>query len=265
MSDPERELSAKDLAAEIERFVRPDSPPLAIRMAEREDEIPERARRPGRDLQVESALCQAMSISRNYGWTVAVSREDISCPIAATLFGFEPRSDYFDQGNCCAGMYTRDAQAGARTESAAPCFDFGQYYAMISAPLAGIDWQPDVVLVFANPAQVMRLVTGALWETGGYVESRFSGRTDCADEVIETMKTGRPQVILPCYGDRIFGQTQDHEMAFSLPWSRADSLARGLRGTHDSGVRYPIPRHLRYTASFPPSYEKLREFWPHEG
>jgi uncharacterized protein (DUF169 family) len=264
MSKPGSELSAKDVAAEIERFVRPDSLPLAIRMVESEEEIPERARRPGRDLQVDSALCQAMSISRHYGWTVAVSRHDISCPIAATLFGFEPRTEYFDQGNCCAGMYTRDAEAGARTESAAPCFDFGQYYAMVSAPLATADWTPHVALVFANPAQVMRLVTGVLWERGGYVESRFSGRTDCADEVIETMKTGRPQVILPCYGDRIFGQTQDHEMAFSLPWSIADSLVEGLRGTHDSGVRYPIPRHLRYTATFPPSYEKLREFWPRE-
>jgi uncharacterized protein (DUF169 family) len=255
-------MSPKEVAGEIERYIRPDSLPLAIRMVEREDEIPEQARRPGRDFQIQSALCQGLSISRHYGWTVAISRDDISCPIGATLFGFQPRSEYFDKGNCCAGMYTRDAAAGARTEAAAPCFDFGRYFAMVSGPLASADWTPDVVLVFANPAQVMRLVTGALWETGGYIESRFSGRTDCADEVIETMKTGRAQIILPCYGDRIFGQTQDHEMAFSLPWSHADALLRGLRGTHESGVRYPIPRHLRYTATFPPSYEKLREFWP---
>jgi uncharacterized protein (DUF169 family) len=260
---PDR-LSPKELVSAIERYVRPSSFPLAIRMVEREEEIPEHARRPGRDLQVESALCQGMSISRHYGWTVAVSRRDISCPIAATLFGFQPRSEYFDQGNCCAGMYTRDAAAGARTEAAAPCFDFGRYFAMVSAPLSGIDWLPDVVLVFGNSAQVMRLVTGALWESGGYIESRFSGRTDCADEVIETMKTGKPQVILPCYGDRVFGQTQDHEMAFSLPWGGAPGLVAGLEGTHGSGVRYPIPRHLRYTAGFPPSYERLREFWPQE-
>lgn len=254
----------KELATQIERYVRPDSLPLGIRMVEREEDIPARARRPGRDLQVESALCQGLSISRSYGWTVAISRKDISCPIAATLFGFEPRTEYFDQGNCCAGMYTRDSKAGALTEAAAPCFDFGQYYAMLSGPLRSIEFTPDVVLVFANPAQVMRLVTGALWESGGYIGSRFSGRTDCADEVIETMQTGKPQVILPCYGDRIFGQTQDHEMAFSLPWVLAASLVRGLKGTHDSGVRYPIPRHLRYTARFPPAYEKLRETWATE-
>jgi uncharacterized protein (DUF169 family) len=159
-------------------------------------------------------------------------------------------------------MYTKDAAAGAKTEAAAPCFDFGKYYAMVSGPLGRIDFDPDVVLVFGNPAQVMRLVTGALWESGGYIHSRYSGRTDCADEVIETMQTGKPQVILPCYGDRIFGQTQDHEMAFSLPWSFAQTLVEGLEGTHKGGVRYPIPQYMRYTGKFPPAYEELRKYWP---
>jgi uncharacterized protein (DUF169 family) len=257
-------LTPATLAEALDRHIRADTFPLGIRMVATEDDIPDKARRAGRDLKVDSALCQGMSISRRYGWTVAVSRDDISCPIGATLFGFQPRVEHFDAGHCCAGMYTKDAEAGAKTEAAAPCFDFGKYYAMVSGPLARIDFEPDVVLVFGNPAQVMRLVTGALWETGGYIESRFSGRTDCADEVIETMQTGKPQVILPCYGDRIFGQTQDHEMAFALPWALAQRLVDGLEGTHKGGVRYPVPHHLRYTAQFPPSYEELRNHWPAE-
>lgn len=258
-------LTPESLNQALEQYIRPNTFPLGIKMVEREEDIPEKAKRPGRDMHFDSALCQGMGISRHYGWTIAVSRKDISCPIGATLFGFEPKVDHFTQGNCCAGMYTKDAAAGAKTEAAAPCFDFGKYFAMVSGPLSRIDFEPDVVLVFGNPAQVMRLVTGALFESGGYIHSRFSGRTDCADEVIETMQTGKPQVILPCYGDRIFAQTQDHEMAFSLPWSFAQALVDGLEGTHKNGVRYPIPNYLRYTGSFPPSYEKLREFWPEQG
>lgn len=254
-------LTPKSLNEAIERHIRPNTFPIGIKMVKSAEDIPEKAKRPGRDMQFDSALCQGMSISRHYGWTIAVSREDISCPIGATLFGFAPRVDYFDDGHCCAGMYTKDAEAGAKTEGAAPCFDFGEYFAMVSGPLSRIDYTPDVVLTFGNPAQVMRMLTGALWESGGYIESRFSGRTDCADEVIETMQTGKPQVILPCYGDRIFGQTQDHEMAFSLPWSFAETLIEGLEGTHKGGVRYPIPNHLRYTAKFPPSYEEVRKYW----
>ena len=62
----------------------------------------------------------------------------------------------------------------------------------------------------------MRLLQAALWQKGGYLTSRFSGRLDCADIVVETMQTGKPQIILPCYGDRIFAQTEDSEMAFSF-------------------------------------------------
>lgn len=255
-------LNPTSLNEAIERHIRPNTFPLGIKMVAREEDIPEKAKRPGRDMHFDSALCQGMGIARHYGWTIAVSRKDISCPIGATLFGFQPKVEHFTGGHCCAGMYTKDAAAGAKTEAAAPCFDFGQYFAMASGPLNRIDFEPDVVLVFGNPAQVMRLVTGALWESGGYIHSRFSGRTDCADEVIETMKTGKPQVILPCYGDRIFAQTQDHEMAFSFPYAFAQTLVDGLEGTHKGGVRYPIPNYLRYTGTFPPSYEELRKYWP---
>ncbi len=255
-------LNPKTLNDAIEQHTRPSTFPLGIKMVTSAEQIPEKAKRPGRDLKVDSALCQGMSIARHYGWTIAVSRDDISCPIGATLFGFQPQVERFTQGHCCAGMYTKDAAAGAKTEAAAPCFSFGQYYAMVTGPLNRIDFEPDVVLVFGTPAQVMRLVTGALWESGGYIHSRFSGRTDCADEVIETMQTGKPQVILPCYGDRIFGQTQDHEMAFAFPYSFAQAMITGLEGTHKGGVRYPIPHYLRYTGTFPPSYEELRNHWP---
>lgn len=262
MTQATQGATAAELAAALDTHLRANTYPLGIRMVEREQDIPAKAKRPGKDMKIDSALCQGMSFSRHHGWTVAVSRADISCPIGATLFGFQPRVEHFDGGHCCAGMYTKDAAAGKRTEAQAPCFDFGAYYAMVSGPLARIDFEPQVVLVFGNPAQVMRCVTAALWESGGYVHSRFSGRTDCADEVIETIKTGKPQVILPCYGDRIFGQTQDHEMAFAFPWALRDELLRGFEGTHKGGVRYPIPNHLRYTATFPPSYEELRKFWP---
>lgn len=255
-------LNPASLNEAIERHIRPNTFPLGIKMVAREEDIPEKAKRPGRDMHFDSALCQGMSIARHYGWTIAVSRKDISCPIGATLFGLQPKVEHFTGGHCCAGMYTKDAAAGAKTEAAAPCFDFGQYFAMVSGPLNRIDFEPDVVLVFGNPAQIMRLVTGALWESGGYIHSRFSGRTDCADEVIETMKTGKPQVILPCYGDRIFAQTQDHEMAFSFPYAFGQTLVDGLEGTHKGGVRYPIPNYLRYTGTFPPSYEELRKYWP---
>ncbi|MGZ4164847.1 MAG: DUF169 domain-containing protein, partial [Tumebacillaceae bacterium] len=84
---------------------------------------------------------------------------------------------------------------------------------------------------------------------------------DCADIVIKTIQTGEPHVILPCYGDRLFGQTQDNEMAFTIPFARMQELSEGLDGTHKGGIRYPIPHFLRYEAEFLATYEELKRLF----
>jgi uncharacterized protein (DUF169 family) len=73
------------------------------------------------------------------------------------------------------------------------------------------------------------------------------------------MGSGKCEVILPCNGDRIFAQTQDHEMAFAIPRGRVTEVADGLAGTHKGGLRYPIPSFLRYTGAFPPQYMNVAE------
>ena len=110
-------------------------------------------------------------------------------------------------------------------------------------------------------ALVMRLVTGALWKRGGALTSSFTGRIDCSDEIIRPMLSGDYQVILPCYGDRVFAQTEDGEMAFSLPGSKTEELVEGLAGTHKGGIRYPIPTFLRYTPQYPDHYYELEKIW----
>jgi len=261
---PEGSVTPAGVNEEIEKFVRPQTFPLAIRMAKPGEPLPDRVRRPAADMGIRVAICQSFSIARRYGWGVAVGRDDLSCPLAKTAFGFEAVLPYYAEGNLACGMYTETTEAGARTEAEVPKFPLGEYERIIVAPLGRTAFEPDVVLVYANAAQVMRLVAAALYRQGGRIHSSFSARLDCADAVIETMRTSRPQVILPCYGDRIFGQTEDHEMAFTIPWRQAADLVAGLRGTHQGGVRYPIPAWLRYTGEFPATYRRLETLWDAE-
>ncbi len=245
----------------LTKYVRPGSYPLAIRFVKDGEELSERTRRPKRDLDVQVAICQTFSMARRYGWQLAVGEEDINCPLALTAFGFKKETDSFSCGEMCAGMFTETRSAGARTEAEVPRFSFKEYRYILTAPLARADFQPHVFLVYGNSAQVMRLLTAVLYKKGGYLTSKFSGRLDCADICIETMKTNKPQVILPCYGDRVFGQTQDDEMAMSLPVGIEEDLITGLEGTHDGGIRYPMPAFLRYTPKYPKHYYKLFEDW----
>jgi uncharacterized protein (DUF169 family) len=238
------------------KHVRLGNFPVAVKMVKQGEPLPERVKRPAQDMQITVATCQTIAMARRYGWVLAIGDEDISCPLTAVAFGFRRPSEFYVKGQACAGMYTETEEAGRHSEERVEKFSFGEYQYILVAPLHRAVFDPEVIIVYANPAQILRLLTAALWKSGGRLTSSFGGRIDCAEEIIVPLRSEKCEVILPCYGDRIFAQTQDHEMAFSIPTSRVGEIIGGLEGTHKGGVRYPIPSFLRYTGEFPEQYRK---------
>lgn len=249
------------LVEAIEKFVRPDTFPIAIRIMKDGEELPDKVKKPLKDLGVTFSICQAITMARRYGWSLAMGKEDQSCPIAKIAFNFEEELPFYKEGNLAFGMYARTCEIGEKTEEAVPKFSKEEAGTILIAPLSRADFDPEIVVTYGNSAQVMRMVAAALYNGGKEITSTFSARADCADIIIKTKQTDKPQVILPCYGDRVFGQTHDHEMAFSFPYSMMESFKEGLVGTHKGGVRYPIPTHLRYENHYPPTYEKLNRMF----
>jgi uncharacterized protein (DUF169 family) len=243
----------------LSQHVRPGCFPVAVRMIKHGEALPERVKRPWKDLNIKSATCQAIALARRYGWVMALGNEDISCPLTAVVFGFRRATEFFEQGRACAGMYTQTEAAGVLSEAQVEKFSYGEYEYILVAPLHRTAFDPEVIIVYANTAQVLRLLTAALWKEGGRLTSSFGGRIDCAEEIIVPLRSKKCEVILPCYGDRIFAQTQDHELAFSIPMGRVDDIIEGLEGTSKGGVRYPIPSFLRYTGEFPKHYTDVAE------
>ena len=254
-------MDAATLSGHLEKHLRVHTFPVGIRSFKPGEPLPEKVKVPSKHLGVKVAICQGISIARRYGWAVAMSGGDISCPIAKAVFGFEDRNEYYTSGTLADGMYASCKEAGARFEEALAKFDRGEYAAVVAGPLGRANFVPDTVLVYGNSAQVLRLLNACLYKKGGSITSDFSGRGDCADIVIKGKKTGEPQVILPCYGDRIFGMTGDDEMAFTFPFAMGDEVVEGLEKTHAGGVRYPVPIFLRYQAEYPKSYQDLEKLW----
>jgi uncharacterized protein (DUF169 family) len=254
-------MDASTLSAHLEKHLRVHTFPLGIKSFKAGESLPDRIKVPTKHLGVKVAICQAISIARRYGWGMALSGGDISCPIAKAAFGFEERNEYYSSGKLADGMYASCGESGAKFEEALAKYDMGEYAYVVAAPLGRIGFPPDTVLVYGNSAQVLRLLNACLYRKGGSLKSDFSGRGDCTDIVIKGKKTGEPQVILPCYGDRIFGLTGDDEMAFTFPFGMGDEIVEGLEKTHAGGVRYPVPIYLRFQAEYPKSYQELEEIW----
>ncbi len=253
-----RELAQCD--EKLNKYLRLNTFPVCVKFLTSWDEMPERARRPKKDLDNRFTTCQAISMSRRFGWVIALGREDSSCVLGAMALGLEKRLPHYTSGNLCVDLYTENLESGRLSEDSVPKLPEGKYVGVVLAPLNRATFEPDSVVIYANSAQVMRLGQAYLWKRGGTLNSEFRGRIDCADVAIAPVLSGEPQMIVPCTGDRIFGQVQDHEVAFSFPFSLMNEIIEGLEATHKAGAaRYPVTNWLNYTGGFPPSYDQYRE------
>jgi uncharacterized protein (DUF169 family) len=244
-------------AEALNRLIRPLTFPIGVKLVKSVDEFPEKTRRPSRDMGFKTNLCVGMTMARKYGWTVGMAADDNACPIAAYTYGWsEPESE-----NEKALIDFMVVMKYAANENAAKTImeaveqvklSKGKYAGVVFSPLERTRIEPDLVMIFCNPAQLMRLVHGATQETGAAVQSIFNGRAGtCTEGVLQTFKTGEPKVVLPGNGDRVWAMVQDDEMAFTIPANWLDPVIRGLEATHQTGIRYPIPVDVRHAPTFP--------------
>ena len=150
-------IDVKTADRELQTYIRPQTFPVAIRMLKPGEEIPARAKRPARDFKKLSMNCQVIDMARRYGWMIALTREDHICSLGIAALGFEKPTHLHSSGTLCEGMYTETKQAGQRSEAAVDSFAPGEYATLLVAPLDRATFEPHLVCVYANPAQVMRL------------------------------------------------------------------------------------------------------------
>jgi uncharacterized protein (DUF169 family) len=254
----------KEVEQALNKYIRPLTFPVGLKMLKSEAEIPEKTRRPFQQMKIKVAICQGIGMARKLGWAVAMGKEDMQCSLGAAPFGFFKNIEYYNEGNIAEGMFTASKQAGKREEDLVDRFDYGLYSHILVAPLSRTAFKPDLLILYGNPAQIMRLIQGALYNEGGAIQSSSMGRLGCA-AVITAMKNDECRYLVPGNGDRIFGMAQDYEMTFMIPASKVDTVLEGLANTHKVGVRYPITSFFHFQATFPPSYQEQMKIWEEEG
>jgi uncharacterized protein (DUF169 family) len=244
-------------AEALNRFIRPLTFPIAVKLVKSVEEFPEKTRRPFGDMGFKTNVCVGMTMARKYGWTVGMTADDNACPIAAYTYGWsEPESEARKTlTDFLQLMRYATSENAAKTMMEAVDrvkLSNGMYAGVVFSPLERTRIEPDMVMIFCNPAQLVRLVHGATQETGVPVQSVFSGRAGtCTEGVLQTFKTGESKVVLPGNGDRVWAMVQDEEIAFAIPANWLDSVISGLEATHQTGVRYPIPVDVRRAPTFP--------------
>lgn len=222
------------------RLLRLKTTPIAMKMFERVEDMESvpRIRRPSNIHTADQIVGQAARI----GQTVGITADDLVGPQCSAVLGLSPRDEAFQKAQPFVGVWFATPADAAAHQSAMHCAPYGRYKAMAVSPLnSGRLVDPDIALVYANPAQMILLINGLQWSGYRKLEWGAVGESACADSWGRALSTGEPSLSLPCFPERRYGGVPDDELLLAL---RPADLAKAVAGVERlaaNGLRYPIP------------------------
>ena len=232
-----------EYADELDRKLRLRTFPLAIKMIEREQDIPRDAKRPLRDFGAHYDLCQMFATSRRAGATIVATKDDNWCCEPVIGFGLaEPPQEFLDGHN----RFPQDVvnlEAGRNYAADLPRLPTGKYIGVMSAPLATTPVVPDAIVMYVDSEQLSLLMLAREHRDGHDLKVSMSSHAACVYGVVPSLKSGECHVAVPCRGDRYIAMATSDEMIFTIPIGKLEEIVEGLRHVEKSGSR--LPRNFR--------------------
>ena len=244
----------------MELLLRLKSFPVAMKMMEKKEQLQEVPfmRRPGHKL----TMCQMLNLVRNFDWTLGADIENFGLSTCASILGLTELPSCYTDGTFRSIVWVQTKEDGKRYEAAIPRIATGQYEAVAMAPLVYDPFEPDIVLIYGNPAQMILLINALQFEDYEVMQFHCVGESSCSDAVARCYLTGKPQLSIPCYGERRYGHAQDDELVMALPADYMEKALRGLEVLYRRGIRYPISyagAEGSLDAALPVAYTTLEE------
>ncbi len=226
------------ISRRLEHLMRLKSFPVAFKMLEQKDDlgtIPFLKR-----LENKVTLCQLITFARSLERTVGADLDDFgsfSCP---SVLGLADVPELYKDGTFRSMVWVKTREDGKKYEESIPRLPLGKYEAVAIGPLADEPFDPDIVLIYANPAQIMLLINSLQFEDYEVMQFFCVGESSCSDAIARCYLTGEPSLTIPCYGERRYGHVQDEDMVMAIPAGMMDKALNGMEALHGRGVRYPV-------------------------
>jgi len=212
--------------------------PVAFKLLERKEEmgsIPFLRR-----LGHRSTLCQLLNMVRNFDWTVGADATDLMAPVCTSIIGLTGMPEYMRDGTFRCIIWSKTKRDGEQYEHSIPRIPYGKYEAVVLGPAVYNPFDPNMILIYANPAQMMLLINALQFEHYEVMEFFCVGESSCADAIARCYLSGKPSLTIPCYGERRYGHTQDDELVMALPAGVIDTAVKGMEALYRRGIRYPV-------------------------
>ena len=207
-------------------------------------------------------LCQLITLVRSFDWTVGAEASDFLAATCPSIIGLSEVPELYRDGTFRSIVWVKTREDGKKYEASIPRIPFGKYEAVALAPLVYNPFEPDIVLIYANPAQMMLLINSLQFEDYEVMQFYCVGESSCSDAIARCYLTGKPSLTIPCYGERRYGHAQDEDMVMAIPADMMEKALKGMEALYRRGIRYPISyagAEQDLSAAFPGSYGSLAQ------
>jgi uncharacterized protein (DUF169 family) len=220
--------------------------PIAVKMLEKEDDIPEGAIRPSKDMGTRIAQCQAFALSRRERKPVAMLMEDNNCFAPPIAYGLVDKPD--DQEY---KLFMRF-----------PAFERDKYTGIVSAPLKTANFEPDVVIIYSNTAQMRSLIMPLHFtEKEDELQYHFFPPV-CSYLLVPVIENQKCLVALPDPGEHMRALPSEDEIIISIPVSKMSDIMDGMKKVEEYKQGYrDINYMMNYDFPHPPLYQDLFKRW----
>jgi uncharacterized protein (DUF169 family) len=245
---------------ELEKLLLLRTSPIAVKMLEKEADIPKEAVRPKRDRGYHLAQCQAFALTRRKGETIAMLKEDNWCWAPLIGYGLVPP---FDEKTISPMIYiVENMKAAKKIAKIFPRLEYGKYIGIISAPLKTASFKPDLVLVYSNTAQLRSMLMAIKYKEGYLVKSEFDPIDSCVYSVVPVIKSGEYRITLPDPGEYERAMAGEGEIILSVPPDKLEELISGLKFFEEIKLGYThLNMEMRPDFPQPEFYKELFRMW----
>ena len=222
-----------ELGAEFDNLIKFRTPTLGVKMFKNMEDVPEDIQPVG----FPCAVCQATGIARYYNRPVKITKEDgWACQVGGRSLGFYDLEEDMANGERNPGFWAETAEACAKLGEG-DAIDVGTFSAAVTAPLDMLTMEPDIILAYGMPDQMLSLVYGTIWNGGERVKLITNGHgSTCRECIAAPYLNNELRLAITDIGERKFSLAYDYEMVAGFPYSKFEELMEGLRGALTKGI-----------------------------
>lgn len=249
---------------ELEKLLHLRTSPIAIKLLEKEEDIPVGAIRPKKDRNVHIALCQAFAMARRQGESIAMMKEDHWCwapLIGLGLVECEEGSESYRE--VVQKIFVENKEKGEKLFAKSfPRLEYGKYAGLVCAPLKTANFEPDMVMIYSNPAQLRSMLWGVKFKTASLLTSEFDPIDSCVYSTVPVILNGQYRITLPDPGEYERALAGEDEIIFSVPKDKMEELIEGLK--HFEKIKFgykQLTMEMRPDYPRPEFYNKVFKMW----